>query len=144
MVNSHFYIVFINDSYDQLKFHIFAWLSLNPNYAPALRFEDSIDPKKVQFIQYSTVQIIQFSHFYEAETSEESHNGLPLLGMFEISGNLLNGGSKLLFVLNRCMHPPTRVFHLIDSENFPTTFTFHLYKCKIFPTDVYFVHSLIP
>ena len=24
------------------------------------------------------------------------------------------------------MHPPTRVFHPIDSENIPTTFTFHL------------------
>ena len=28
------YKVFSNDSYDQLKFHIFAWLGLNPDYAP--------------------------------------------------------------------------------------------------------------
>jgi hypothetical protein len=44
MVNSHFikflrgkqsfYKVFSNDSYDQLKSHIFAWLVLNPDYAP--------------------------------------------------------------------------------------------------------------
>ena len=44
MVNSHFikfllgeesfYKVFSNDSYDRLKFHIFAWLGLNPDYAP--------------------------------------------------------------------------------------------------------------
>ena len=44
MVNSHFikfllgeesfYKVFSNDSYDQLHFHIFAWLGLNPDYAP--------------------------------------------------------------------------------------------------------------
>ena len=41
-----------------------------------------------------------------AETSEESHNGLPLLGMFEVSGNLLNGGSKLLFLcrIDVCIH----------------------------------------
>ena len=30
-----FYKVFSNDSYDQLKFHIFAWLGLNHDYAPA-------------------------------------------------------------------------------------------------------------
>jgi hypothetical protein len=46
MVNSHFltfllgkqsfYKVFSNDSYDWLKFHIFAWLGLNPDYAMAL------------------------------------------------------------------------------------------------------------
>ena len=44
MVNSHFikfllgkesfYKGFSNDSYDCLKFHIFAWLGLNPDYAP--------------------------------------------------------------------------------------------------------------
>ena len=28
-----FYKVFSNDSYDWLKFHIFAWLGLNPDYA---------------------------------------------------------------------------------------------------------------
>ena len=35
LVNSHF-IVFSNNSYmyDHLKFHILAWLSLNPNFAP--------------------------------------------------------------------------------------------------------------
>ena len=30
-----FYKVFSNDSYERLKFHIFAWLGLNPDYAPA-------------------------------------------------------------------------------------------------------------
>jgi hypothetical protein len=30
-----FYKVFSKDSYDQLKFHVFAWLGLNPDYAPA-------------------------------------------------------------------------------------------------------------
>jgi hypothetical protein len=30
-----FYKVFSNNSYDQLKFHIFAWQGLNPDYAPA-------------------------------------------------------------------------------------------------------------
>ena len=44
MVNSHlkkvllvkqlFYKVYSNDSYDWLKFHIFAWLGLSPDYAP--------------------------------------------------------------------------------------------------------------
>ena len=32
-----FYKVFSNDSYDRLKFHIFAWLGLNPDYAPDTR-----------------------------------------------------------------------------------------------------------
>ena len=46
MVNSHFikillgkqsfHKVFSHDSYDWLKFHIFAWLGLNPNYAPVI------------------------------------------------------------------------------------------------------------
>ena len=45
MVNSHFktfllgkqsfYKVFSNGSYGRLKFHILAWLGLNPDYAPA-------------------------------------------------------------------------------------------------------------
>ena len=44
VVNSHFikfllgkqsrYKVFSKDSYDRLEFHIFAWLCLNPDYAP--------------------------------------------------------------------------------------------------------------
>ena len=50
MVNSHFikfllgkqsfYKVFFNNSYDRLKFHIFAWLGLNPNYAPVSVFAE--------------------------------------------------------------------------------------------------------
>jgi hypothetical protein len=46
MVNSHsikfllgklpFYTVFSDEDYDQLKFLIFAWLGLNPDYAPVL------------------------------------------------------------------------------------------------------------
>ena len=35
-----FYKVFSNDSYDQLKFHIFAWLGLNPDCAPALNWTE--------------------------------------------------------------------------------------------------------
>ena len=31
-----FHKAFNNNSYDQLKFHIFAWLGLNPDYAPSL------------------------------------------------------------------------------------------------------------
>ena len=31
-----FYKVISKDSYDRLKFHIFAWLGLNPDYAPGI------------------------------------------------------------------------------------------------------------
>ena len=37
--------VFSKDSYDRLKFHISAWLGLNPDYAPIQRW------KKQAFVQ---------------------------------------------------------------------------------------------
>ena len=53
MVNSHFikfwlgkqsfYKAFSNNSYDWLKFHIFAWLVLNPDYVPVI-LADMVDP----------------------------------------------------------------------------------------------------
>jgi hypothetical protein len=56
VVNSHlikfllgkqsFYKVLSSDSYDRLKFHIFAWLGVNPDYAPAIRTYKSFLRKK--------------------------------------------------------------------------------------------------
>ena len=62
MVNIHFvkillgkqsyHQVFINDSYVRLEFRIFAWLGLNPDYAPAMTQEklDTMPPPLVRLM----------------------------------------------------------------------------------------------